>query len=247
MGSPTASKLLDAFMRGDPGAIDSMKAVAVEKQAALAQKEEDSFKITSFLNNDNASAIKIYDFLNGALGEDWYDWEVETLERMLFIKYGVALEEVNRDKVLAIRHICRSDGCFFDWFEFNQVALSFSGCIAGFDALRNPSPGSVVNAVKTVNHIRPDRNGEFGIDVQKFICIIFVNEGLYICPPSIKSTVGDTMKQFVSTDMQELEPKIIDRYKQILTDRSIILDETVVDIQVRRLLKAEASALEYAQ
>lgn len=235
-------------MRGDPDAIENMKIAASEKQAALSKKdEEDSFKITTLLNDDHSSASKVYDFLNRALGEDWYEWEIETIERELFIKCGAALEDVNRDKVLAIRHVCRSDGCFFDWFEFNQIALSFSGCVAGFDALRSPTPGAVINAIKAINHIRPDRNGEFGNDVKKYICILFINNGLYTCPPSLNGIICETMKTFVSDETKKMNGDIINRYKTVLTNPETILDESAVDIQVRRLLKSEAAALEYAQ
>ena len=218
----SSQSMLDAVMRGDPGALEKMKVAAVEKQAALSVKNEDHFKINTLLNNDDSSAIKVYDFLNRILGEDWYDWEIETIEHTLFIKYAVALEGVNRDKVLAIRHVCRSDGCFFDWFEFNQIALSFSGCIAGFDALRSPSPGAIINAVKSIIHMRPDRNEEFGNDVKKYICIVFVNNGMYICPPSISKIVGDTMDDYISEDLKELKPKILKRYREILTDKNIV-------------------------
>lgn len=233
-----SQQLLDAHMMGDQEAINDITNQINERAKQVQAKPTGGkFEIPTLLNDDHASSIKVYDFMNNSFGPDWWEYEIETIDRLLFIEYGVVLEDVNKDKLLAIRHVCRSDGCFADWYEFNQVALSFSGSIADFEFLKSPSPGMIINAVNTMNHIRPDRNGEFSNDVVKFICIALYNEGVYTPPPSLKDLISEQMKKMVS--ISSLWPEI---YKAISKE---YFEEDVVGIQAKRVVLAEGSAAAY--
>lgn len=244
--SKLAAQLMDAHMMGD---MEQVKKI----QAEINQRQEDSrpkkktvtIQINTVLNDDNSSAITVYDFLNKSLGENWWESEIETIERLLWVKYGIALEDINRDKVLAIRHLCRSDRAFFDWFEFNQLALSFCGSMADFERLRSPSPGMSISTVKTLNHIRPDRKEKFGKDVIKYICIILNNDGIYTPPPSINGLVYKEMDKMTSKPMKEKWTRCLRRYNAMAKKRVTNIEETIEDIQAKRLIKAEASAIEY--
>ncbi len=244
--SKLAQQLMDAYMIGDQEQVNLIKG-EIDKRynESLPKRKENVIKFNTVLNNDNSSASSIYDFLNKAFGPNWWEWEFETIEKMLWLKYGVALEDINRDKVWAIRHVCRSDNAFADWFEFNQAALSFSGCIADFDYLRSPSPGMVISAVKTLMHIRPDRRASFSNDVLKYICVLLKNEGVYIPPPSLAMLIGAEMRKMVSKNMSSEWMNILKRYQKIVNGKAKNIEENVVDIQAKRLVKAEAAALEY--
>jgi hypothetical protein len=246
MPSELASKLMDAHMVGDQQAIQTIQAQINEmaENAAAKPSGDDAFRIRTVFSNDNASAIKMYDFMNEKFGVDWYDWELETIERMLFITYGVALEGVNRDKLFAIRHVCISDGCFSDWFELNQVALSFSGSVADFECLRTPSPGMFINAVKTVVHIRPDRNNEFGIDVLKYLCIAFIDAGIICPPPSLFDLLQSTFIAMVQKSTSDIWPDILKRSRELINGKRDI-EENTIDIQASRILRVELAALSY--
>lgn len=238
--------LSDAYMIGDKEQIIKIQNEINEQfEASRPKKQTNVIKINTILNDDNSSAKSVYDFLNRVFGNDWWEWEIETLYRMLWIKYGVALEDINRDKVLAIRHVCRSDGAFNDWFEFNQAALSFSGSIADFEMLRSPSPGMVINAIHTLNYIRPERESFFGKDVIKYICVILKDSGIYISPPSIAFIIQSKMKEFISDEIKALWLKIYNKYEEIVKNKDYKLDEDSISIQAKRILNAEASAIKY--
>lgn len=238
-----SEQLRDAYLLDKPEEVRRIQK-EIELKKIARQDPITPTKINTLLNDESASAIKIYDFLNRSFGDDWWEWEIDTLEQLLWIKYGTALEDTNRDKVLAIRHVCLSDGAFSDWYEFNQTALSFSGSIADFEYLRNPSPGMIINAVKTLNHIRPDRESFFSSDVIKYICIALINEGVYTPPPSLIRIIKDTMKKMVSNSENWLS--VFKRYNQFTNKRYSGLKEDVVDIQAKRMLRAENSALIYS-
>jgi len=241
-----SSQLRDAIILGDTDRVNEIKSKIASKQEIKKEAQNNTIRINTILNDEKASAIKIYDFLNKVFGESWWEWEFATIERILWIKYGTALEDINRDKIFAIRHTCRSDGPFYDWFEFNQVALSFSGSIADFEYLRSPSPGMVINAVKTLNHIRPDRKGVFSNDVLKYMSICLINDGVYSPPPSLVFLVKDVMKEMVEKSTSSNWLSIMKRYNKFKHSMYSSVGENLVDIQAKRLLKAEKAASAYA-
>ncbi len=233
-------------MVGDHDEIKRIKSEINSRFSRSAPKKQTNIvKINTVLNDDDSPATVIYDFLNKSFGPDWWEWEFETLERMLWVRYGVALEDINRDKIWAIRHTCRSDGAFSDWFDFNQAALSFSGCIADFSQLRSPSPGMAISTIRALNHIRPDRKSFFSNDVLKYICIILKTDGLYVPPLSIINLIQTKMEKMISPEVKSKWIKIFKRYKQIIDKGAEDLEENVIDIQAKRLVNAEKSALKY--
>lgn len=231
-----SEQLYDAHLLGDQSLIET-----IQKQLERPKPIVNITKINTLLNDEASSTIDIYDFLNKEFGQDWWEWEIETIFHKLWTDYGLALEDVNRDKVLAIRHLCRNDAAFFDWFEFNQLCNAFGGSIADFELLRSPSPGDVIKCVKTMNHIRPDRNGEFSIDVEKYICIIFYQEGIYCPPPSLAALIALEMRKMVS--MSDEWPAIYKRFAEFITGNyKNDIEDNMVSIQAKRLLRTELSA-----
>jgi len=243
-----SEQLHTAMLLDDQASIDRINGQmrdrsGIDKHAEVVS----SWKVNTVLNDDKSSALKVYDFLNIALGSDWWEWEIETIDKVIFFKYSTVLEDVNKDKVLAIRHLCRSDAAFKDWYEFNQIALSFSGCIADFEFLRVPSPGMVINAINCMNAIRPDRNGEFGVDVVKYICILLINEGISTPPPSIFDLIKDTMKTMVTSEVSSRWVQILEKYNKFIDKDYSVVDDTMETIQAQRILKAELSSREYGK
>lgn len=241
-----SEQLRDSIIMDNPQRTEEIKREIASKQEIQKVAQTNTIKINTILNDEKVSAIKIYDFLNKTLGENWWEWEFETIERLLWLKHSTALEDINRDKLFAIRHVCRSDGAFSDWFEFNQIALSFAGCIADFEYLRSISPGMVINAVQSLNHIRPDRKSNFSNDVIKYMCICLINEGVYTPPPSLVFIVKDAMKEMVALSTSEKWLSILKRYNKFKNKIYSGVDESLTDIQAKRLLKAETAASAYA-
>lgn len=241
-----SQQLMNAYMLNDKDEIDRIKA-EIEANRPRVTPKKNTFALNSMLNDDNASAIKIYEHLNNSLGSDWWEWEIETIEKMLWIKHAVALEDVNRDKVLAIRHLCRSDACFDDWYELNQLALAFSGSIADFEYLREPSPGMIINAIRSVNYIRPDNHGIFGNEPIAYICALLIDHGIYVPPPSIVFMILDKMRDMVSKETQGIWVQTLSRYNDLIDGKNTDINENPVDIQARRLFEAEIAANQYSK
>lgn len=241
-----STALYDATISGDTKEVERIQSEIADKiKASKPKVKEAVIDFNTILNNDRASAKSIYDFLNKNLGTDWWELETETIEHLLFIHFAVALEGVNREKIFAIRHLCNSDAAFWDWYEFNQLALAFSGAMADFECLKTPSIGMAINAVKTMNYIRPDREAQFGSSIIRYLCVLIKNEGLYIAPPSIAFIINDKLSSMISEETKKEWPAIMKRFAEFVSNKNVVVEETLVDIQARRLLSAEAAAVAY--
>jgi len=240
-----SEQLSDAYMMGDQEKIAELKQKS-QDYADSIQKQAEKFnpvKVNNILNDDNAPSSKIYHFLNGKFGEDWYDLEFETIERLLWVDFGTVLEDTTRDKIWAIKYLCGSQRPFLDWWMFNQIAVALSGFIADFEFIRSPSPGMVINAVNTMVSIRPEE--PFSREVKKYISILLISEGIYIPPPNLMSIIKDEFEDMVSPEMKSKWSSILNRYKEMLTSKKYQVKEDIEDIQAKRLLKTEEAATQY--
>ena len=239
-----SERLLDAAMQGDNSTVEDIKS-EVESRRPISKS--DNYRFSTLLHDPHSSAIKIYDFLEERVDPDWWEWEPATLERILHVKYGVNLSAISHDKLMAIRFACRSDSPFHDWYDFQQCSLSFSGSMADFEYMKKPSPGMIINCVKTLIHIRPDREKFFSNDVMRYICVMLIDDGIYCPPLTISEVISGTFAKMVSEEMKKRWPEIIAKYKHVLATPGWEPAENVVDVQAKRLVNADASALTYGR
>ncbi|HUV85267.1 MAG TPA: hypothetical protein VMV86_06110 [Methanosarcinales archaeon] len=234
----------DAILSGDSNLAGELKS-QLDEQTKLAQKATKSFtiNINTVLNNDDSPAIVLYTFLNERYGDDWWDWEIETLERMLWIDFGAVMSDNNADKVQAVKLLINNQRPFLDWFYFNQVSVALSGSIADFNTIKSPSSGMAISAVKTMMEIRPEE--PFSRDVKKYISLLLINDGIYIPPPSISSIIKDEFEQLVSSESKGMWKDILNRCKDIIENKDYGKDDETVSIQARRVVLCEEAANTY--
>ena len=237
--------LLDAYMANDFQKVAEIRE-QLEKEAKLSEprKKETVYKINTPLTNGNSTTEQIYNWLNKNLGEDWWEDEIETLDRILWLDYGIVLDGTERDRVLAIRHICNSDAPFYDWYEFNQVALALGDTGADFTYLRIPTPGMIINAVHALNLIRPDEKDDFNDDVKNYICISLINDGIYTPPPSIAHLIAKNMKELTKEWQVKHWPSVEKKMREVLSKKDFNEDDPA-EIQAKRLIVAEGAASKY--
>jgi hypothetical protein len=241
-----SERLQDAYMVGNKDLIESLKKEAQDKAEQLQKKPTVTpLAINTVLNDDGSSAIKVYEFLDTAFGEDWWELEFETIERLLWVKYGTALDDINRDKIWSVKYLCNSQRPFLDWFLFNQVAVALAGAIADFEVLRTPTPGMLINAVDIMKQIRPEE--PFSREVKKYISIILIQEGIYVPPPSLLELIGEEFEVLISNPNKEEWQAVYNKYKEMIESKKYDVQETALDIQARRLLVAEEAANTYAK
>lgn len=239
-----SERLKDAYMVGNKELIDEL---LKEAQARTGAKKTriTPIKINTVLNDEYASPVKVYNFLNQVFGEDWWEWEFPTIEKMLWVRFGVVLEDINRDKIWAIKHLCDSQRPFLDWHEFNAIALSFGSAINDFLYLKRPTPGMVINAVKSMKHIRPDE--PFSVEVKAYICFLLIDDGIYVPPPSIADLIKNEYKLHISAESAQMWADTIKRFRAIIGGKNDNEEETPENIQAKRLVRAEMAAQKYGK
>lgn len=240
--------LLDSYAGGDDSAGEELSKMYEGVKTASSRVTEEEYIPTKMytetpFKKDNPSARSVYDFMNEQVGTDWWEDELETIYKVLWLDYGVVLDDIKADKLCAIRHLCRNDAAFFDWFEFNQIALSFGGAKADFEYLRKPSPGMIINAVHTMNHIRPDKKADFSKDVKKSICINFINDGIVVPPPTIALLIAREMRELTKRETSSMWAEVGNKFKSL--QENPVEDETASGVQARRLIVAEKAAENY--
>jgi len=227
----------DAILSGDKGLAEKLK-LEIDEHTKQAQRvsRTSPIPINTILGDDNTPAIKIYNFLNERFKDQWHDWEIETLEKLLWIDYGHVLSDVMAEKIQAMKLVLNNQRAFLDWYYFNVVSLSMTGHPADFTAVSSPSPGMAIATMKVMKQIRPEE--QFSRDVKKYVCIILKNDGIYVPPPSVPE-LAEEMEVMVD---KSIWPAVLDRLKQIIDKEDLGDGDNTVDIQARRLLVAEKAA-----
>ena len=230
-----SSQYYDAILSGDKESAERIK-VELDSQTKLAQKYTgiSPIAINTVLGNDETPAITVYNFLNAKFNDDWHDWEIETIEKMLWIEYGLKMSDSMADKVQAIKLILNSQRPYLDWYYFNNVACAMTGAIADFTNIKSPSPGMTIATVKAMRAIRPEE--VFSRDVKKYIALVMIHEGIYCPPPSLMDLISDEFE--VSKEQKDMWPAIMKK----LLEKDYEESDDTISIQARRIMVAEKAA-----
>ena len=244
MANKLSMDLMDAYMVGDKKLIADLKAKAdVKLEHARIDTKVTPMLVSNSLSNQDAKSMDIYNLMNKSFGSDWWEWEIETIDKMLWVRFGMVLEDANRDKVLAIRHLSNSNLAFSDWYEFNQIAVAFGGGALAFDVIVSPTPGVIMSSVELMKAVRPGE--EVNSEVKKYISILLIAEGIYVDPPTLSWLIKDEMASMVSNQSKEMRNRVYVRYRDMLTNRSYRPVEEAEDIQARRLMRIEKASITY--
>jgi hypothetical protein len=219
--------------------------------------------VNKTLNDINSNAVDIHNTLESCFKneseseEGWWEWTEETLKKILFNEYSVVINDACWEKILSIKFVCNSNSCFFDWFDFNQCALSFTGNSANFNSLKTASPGMIISFIKSLKEIRKDIFDEnienfksdahvFSNEVVSFICTVLISDGVYFPPPSIAHYITDEFSNSISNDTKKLWASILKLYSEFeLENYKNDKEDDAACIQARRVLKAELAAKKY--
>lgn len=237
-----SQRLMDAYMIDDMDAVKEIQSEIASVHKTIITRAPHVYETP--LSNQDSSAIELYEFMNKIYGSEWWEWEHETIDKMVFFDYHTVMSERNSDMLYAVKFLCNSDEPFSDWYYFNQLSLAFCGAIADFETMRPVSPGMVIACVKIMNYIRPDREKKFSDSVISYISTVLIDAGIYYPPMSIGWLVSKRMRELVSDESVSMWPKIKSEYAKVVSDTEYLVTEEAESIQARRLVVAEAAAVE---
>jgi len=244
MSTGLGQQIFDAILRGDSAEAERIKDEIEANQQKIneaysSRNRGDIALIQShIINNPGTPTPQVYDYLEKEVNDDWWEWELDTIFKIVEDKIKTKLHPVMRDKISALRHLCNRAESFDDWYMFNQLALSFSG--SDFENVKFASPGAVINAVKVMNYVRPEMDADFGDEVIKFIIVVLKNDGIYTPPPSVMHYIGREMAHMVDKDTVRLW---VDAHKKL--SEGNFEDDSPESIQAMRMYRAEKASDRY--
>jgi hypothetical protein len=224
----------NAILMGDKERVSQLKE-EMEKKAT--PRKISPIVINTILGDDDSTPIAIYNFLNEKFKDQWWDWEIETIEKTLWTEYGLVMSDRMAEKIQAIKFVINNQRSMMDWWYFNQAANSITGSPADFTSIKSPSPGMAIAAMRVMKAIRPEE--DFSRDVKKYVCLILIDDGVYTPPPSVPE-LAEEMEGLVAD--KTIWPKVLEKMTTIIDKEDLGEEDNPIDIQARRLLIVERAA-----
>lgn len=163
--------------------------------------------------------IQIYEVLCMRYGEEWAEWEPETLWWALRRDFG-PVGEVTRNKIMALRLAATSDAPWLDWDTFENSTLAWNDVIPLFGAYQPVTPAQAAFGVQVLRAVRADE--EFRWEVKAYIAASLEDNGFVYAPREwfdgaqdvidrkmwligFKTAVADAWEKIRDVDPQNIE------------------------------------------
>jgi len=171
------------------------------------------------------------------IGEGFLSYEIETVVDLLESRTGVALPEVNVDKLQAIQTIYTTNSFYMSIQAFLAVVDAFSGDGVDFDYADMPHVEDVAWAVVETLMNVPDEDMEnlFAPDVEEFIRVLLAEEGFSKAPPSLEF-IKDLDRHSTAETILD-DPTIYQAHYEIQSQKISDVEAYVAD-NVRSVMRA---------
>lgn len=184
------------------------------------------------LEDADLNPIQVFAACKSFWGEDWLDWEPETIEETAKAD-GIEIHPINMGKMFAIRSILKTDQFFEDPQVFSKVCVAFASKHVDWAIVQKPKTYEVAATIALVDRFLKD--GEYSADVATFVAACALDDGFVQLPPQLTFadfefstelalTMGDDVLDFQknvmdaleSDDVSDLEPEYLVQYKRLM-------------------------------
>lgn len=218
------------------GKIRQLSGQAVDGTGGITKRSSDPISI---LEDSEANPVKIFLTLNNKFGEEWVEWEPETILEMAD-REGVEVKHTNRDKIMALKVIQNTDAFWEDPRTFEKVVLAFNHRIVDWGHVQEPRLHEVVGAIELIE--RYLKSLDFTEKIQAYVTVVAIRDGYVMLPPAL-----DFAKFLFS---EQLIDKMGDEALQRQERLRRMLDDDVENpteedaVQYRRILRCQYHAQE---
>lgn len=154
----------------------------------------------------DTNPILIMQVCNDLFGEDWMDWEPETITQT-FEAEGIDVHAVNLNKMFAIRTVVKTDRFENEAFIFEKVVTAFSNRVVDWTTIQQPRVFDIASTVALID--RFIKALRFSDEIAAYSAACAITDGYVILPPELSycdasfavelaMTIGDEI-----LDMQE--------------------------------------------
>jgi len=134
----------------------------------------------SLLASDDANPIKIMLLLDGEWGDDWHDWEPETITQTIEAD-GIEVAKVNLDKIMALKVLIKTDEFWKSPRVFEKVCLAFAGRMVDWGHIQEPRVHDLAACVAVIERYISEK--EWSDNVQTYVAGVAVRDGYVMLPP----------------------------------------------------------------
>jgi len=89
------------------------------------------------LSDDSINPIKLWSLLGDMWGDEWVEWEPETIKETAF-QDGQEISHVNMGKIFALRALLKTDRVFSEPRIFEKVCIAFADKIVDWGTIQKP-------------------------------------------------------------------------------------------------------------
>ena len=149
-----------------------------------------------------SDVISVYEQMNDKYGQDWWDWEPETVRETLDREYGVDLGDDGVNVIGALQVILNTNQAHEHWHVFEKVGHAFNGNHVDFSVIQPLEMDEIALSLSIMNTIRPKQ--EFMSEIFGYIASCAKMSGLVYLPEEF---FGSDPQQRLDTLNNDLELK----------------------------------------
>ena len=232
------AKLLEDMKGGKPlfdtaPVVTVTKPVADETETTLVHLGEDApasqVTIKNIFRHPAAQPVVLDYLLIKQYGVDWLGWEIETIEHLVPIDFGIdRISDLNVSKIQAMKTLHLVDSFWQQWEVFTWCAMPLNSTFPDFRVMQVPDVLQCMIAVDTANRVRDDM--AWGDEVKNYLAMVFRNDGVAVPIPPLSFVEVDSSDYPIDAGF------IFDRWPEIRAARKAPVGNTVEDEQLRRML-----------
>lgn len=184
--------------------------------------------LNEFLSEKTAGAqyskvVHVFGLLNKTLGDQWHDWEPETIWAELEIEDD---DTVVKNIAMALQLLTQSNAPMESWHVFENVGNAFAGNDVNFSIVQPLELTEVAAAIKVIRMIRPQ--AEIEDEVCGYIAACAKTSGVVYLPEEFFPSCAQRFLDSMGNDL-ELRDEVKRTWPKVLGE------ETPLGIQTQRL------------
>lgn len=211
----------------------------MRKAANVAVMNKEASGVEYFTRPD-VHPLKLVAELGDSLGDDWTEWEPETIRETLIKEAGIEPSDDVMSKIMAVKIVLARPEVFFDsWVAMEKISVALNDQAPAMGIVEDVPVEWLSNAVTIVQKLAGD--GDFTPETTKYVAARLFDQGYVVAPPLLRFA-DDELGEKVANDA--LRKKVILAYAKALKAEDAPDGEDVVSVQVTRLLRNHAYVLD---
>lgn len=185
---------------------------------------------------------KIYfDLLTEEFGNDWLEWEPETLHREIIRVFQRPTEEVF-EKIMALQTYMTTDLYWDEILAYEDIILAFGDRYVDLDLIQGCTPEELAYGVAVAQDVGKKRHGNFVRDIVMYIRACHQVAGVVVYHPSLKfaqpeypeplASLVTRVEDAIGNGLQPKDPVDLDDPFQVqlakALDVSVYVDERLI-------------------